>query len=103
MKVATGTYITGYDDNGNPEFEHLKAEDFAKAGNAVSDKFSYFIQKLGEGFESLSLKSIWVMDVMGDIMKPIMTCVKDFVDTVIKVATMTVVTGYDENGHPEFE
>ena len=40
---------------------------------------------------------------MGDVMGPIMTTVKDFVDCVIKVATLQIVTGFDKDGHPEFE
>ena len=36
-------------------------------------------------------------------MKPIMTAVGMFVDSIIKTATMTIVTGYDENGKPIYE
>ena len=43
------------------------------------------------------------MSIMGDVMEPIMTTVKDFVDSVIKVATLQIVTGFDKDGHPEFE
>jgi len=36
-------------------------------------------------------------------MEPVMDAVSKFVDTVIKVATMQIVTGYDKNGKPEYE
>jgi hypothetical protein len=36
-------------------------------------------------------------------MKPIMDAVSSFVDAVIKVATMQIITGYDDNGKPIFE
>jgi hypothetical protein len=32
LKVATGTYIIGYDDNGKPEYKHLTAKEFGDAG-----------------------------------------------------------------------
>ena len=103
MKVATGTYIIGYDDNGKPEYEHLTDQQFIKAGEAVSEQFKYFIESLEKAFSSLTTKSMDAMSIMGDVMKPIMTTVKDFVDSVIKVATLQIVTGFDKDGHPEFE
>jgi len=36
-------------------------------------------------------------------MEPVMDAVSKFVDTVIKVSTMQIVTGYDKNGKPEYE
>ena len=103
MKVATGTYIIGYDENGKPEYKHLNASDFKSAGTAVADTFSHFIQSLGDSFGKLSIKSIFAMQIMKKVMSPIMESVSDFVDTVIKVATMNIITGYDENGKPEYE
>ena len=103
MKVATGTYIIGYDDNGKPEYEHLTDQQFIKAGTAVSDQFKKFIESLETAFSSLTTKSMDAMSIMGDVMEPIMTTVKDFVDSVIKVATLQIVTGFDKDGHPEFE
>ena len=103
MKVATGTYIIGYDENGKPEYEHLTADQFASAGEAVANKFSLFLSKLNEGFNALSLESIIKMQIVSDTMKTIMDPVSQFVDSVIKVATMTIITGYDKNGKPEYE
>ena len=103
MKVATGTYIIGYDDNGKPEYEHLTDQQFIKAGEAVSNQFKYFIESLENAFSSLTTDSMDAMSIMGDVMNPIMTTVKDFVDSVIKVATLQIVTGFDKDGHPEFE
>ena len=36
MKVGTGTYIIGYDENGKPEYEHMTAKDFSDAATAVT-------------------------------------------------------------------
>ena len=103
MKVATGTYITGYDDNGNPEYEHMTAEDFGKAAEKVTESFTRFIQSLNDGFGSLGLKSIAVIKALDDNMKPVMESVGMFIDAVCKVATLQIITGYDENGNPEYE
>lgn len=103
MKVATGTYIIGYDENGKPEYEHLTADQFGAAGEKVAEQFKYFLEKLNAGFEGLSLEAIIKMQIVSDTMKTIMDPVSQFVDSVIKVATMTIITGYDKNGKPEYE
>lgn len=36
-------------------------------------------------------------------MEPVMDAVSKFVDAVIKVSTMQIVTGYDKNGKPIYE
>ncbi|MBO6271214.1 hypothetical protein J6O48_00380 [bacterium] len=43
MKVATGTYISGYDENGNAMYEHISATEFGDAGKAVSEQFKLFL------------------------------------------------------------
>lgn len=103
MKVATGTYITGYDENGNPEFEHMDAKMFSDAAEAVTTRFSEFLQSLNKGMEQLSIEAILTMTAIQSSLGPIMTSVGSFVDAVIKVATLQIVTGYDENGNPELE
>lgn len=103
MKVATGTYVKEFDENGKPVYEHLDPKVFGDAATQVSNRFANFLTELNKGFSDLSPRAIIAMAAVQDLMKPVMTCVKDFVDTVIKVATMTVITGYDKDGHPEFE
>lgn len=102
LKVATSTYIIGYDDNGKPEYKHLTAQEFGAAGKAVAEQFSYFLKKLNEGFKSLEADSILAMKMMEWVLFPIITHVGRFVDIVLKVATANYVTGYDENGKPEY-
>jgi hypothetical protein len=36
MKVATGTYIIGYDNNKKPIFRKVTDTDFSKAATAIS-------------------------------------------------------------------
>lgn len=102
LKVATGTYITGYDDNGKPQYTHLTAQDFSAAGTAVSEQFSYFLIKLNEGFSKLENKAISAMKKVEWTLYPIIRHVGKFVDIVLKVATSQYVTGYDSNGKPEY-
>ena len=103
MKVATGTYITGYDDNGKPMYEHLDPKDFSEAAHAVTIRFQEFLQSLNKGLEGLSVNALITMDCIKNTIGPVMESVGSFVDAVIKVATMQIVTGYDENGHPEYQ
>lgn len=101
-KVATMTFVTGYDADGKPQYTTLDPEVFGKAATVVSEGFGKFITELGKGFDSLSDKSIRAMDRLKWIMIPLMWTVSDFVDTVIKVATMQIIDGYDENGKPKY-
>ena len=103
LKVATGTYITGYDNNGKPIFGKVTASDFSKAATAVSTQFGIFLQVLSDNFDKMSFKAMFAISTVGQVMEPVMDAVSKFVDTVIKVSTMQIVTGYDKNGKPEYE
>ena len=103
MKVATGTYIKGYDNNKKPIYGKVTATDFSKAASAISTQFAFFLQELGKGFDSLSFTAEVAIATIGQVMSPVMDAVSTFVDTVIKVATCQIVTGYDKNGKPEYE
>ena len=102
LKVATANYVTGYDENGKPEYTHLSDQDFAKAGTAVSTQFALFITSLGTAFDSLTDNAIDAMKSVKKAMGPIMDTLSKFVDAVIKVASGQYVSGYDKNGKPEF-
>lgn len=103
MKVATGTYIIGYDDNKNPIYKKLTASEFSNAALAVSVQFGIFLQCLSDAFDKMSVKAMLAIATVGQVMEPVMDAVSKFVDTVIKVSTMQIVTGYDKNGKPEYE
>lgn len=103
MKVATGTYIIGYDNNKNPIFRKVTATDFSKAATAISSQFNIFLQSLSDAFDKMSFKAMFAISTVGQVMEPVMDAVSKFVDTVIKVSTMQIVTGYDKNGKPEYE
>ena len=103
MKVATGTYIIGYDNNKKPIFQKITSTDFSKAASAVSLQFNLFLQHLSNGFSKMKLTAMFAIATIGQVMEPVMDAVSKFVDTVIKVSTMQIVTGYDKNGKPEYE
>lgn len=103
MKVATGTYIIGYDNNKKPIFRTVTATDFSKAATAISSQFNIFLQSLSDAFDNMSFKAMFAISTVGQVMEPVMDAVSKFVDTVIKVSTMQIVTGYDKNGKPEYE
>ena len=103
MKVATGTYIIGYDNNKKPIFQKITSTDFSKAASAVSLQFNLFLQHLSNGFSRMKLTAMFAIATIGQVMDPIMNAVSKFVDAVIKVSTMQIVTGYDKNGKPIYE
>ena len=103
MKVATGTYIIGYDNNKKPIFKKITSTDFSKAASAVSLQFNLFLQHLSNGFSKMKLTAMFAIATIGQVMEPVMDAVSKFVDTVIKVSTMQIVTGYDKNGKPIYE
>lgn len=103
MKLATGTYIIGYDNKKNPIYKKLTATEFSNAALAISVQFSIFLQCLSDAFDKMSVKAMLAISTVGQVMEPVMDAVSKFVDTVIKVATMQIVTGYDKNGKPEYE
>ena len=103
IKVASGTYQMGEDENGKPIYEHIEPEDFAEAATVVTDSFTYFIDELAAGFGRMSWKQRYAIEALDDNMKPIMEAVCMFVDAIMKVATMTIITGYDEKGKPIYE
>lgn len=102
-KVATMHVITGYDDNGNPMFRQLPPDVFQRSAKAIGEGFNDFVTGLKRGFDQLTPESVWTMKWMSKQMFPILDMVSKFVDIVIKVSTMTIITGYDENGNPMFE
>ncbi len=103
MKLATGTYIIGYDNKKNPIYKKLTATEFSNAALAISVQFSIFLQCLSDAFDKMSVNAMLAISTVGQVMEPVMDAVSKFVDTVIKVATMQIVTGYDKNGKPEYE
>jgi len=87
LKVATGTYISGYDEEGHAEITHIENEDFIEAGVAVAATFGYFIDSLNESFSKLSPTTIDAIKSMDGSLKPIMESVSSFVDAIIKYAS----------------
>lgn len=88
-KVASLTFITGYDDNKKPIYEKVDSGTWSSAATAVTNGFTLFIQGLGNGFKSMSLWSIIAIKALSDNLEPVMKSVSEFVDAVMKIATGT--------------
>lgn len=102
-KVSTMSYISGYDSRGKPIYTKLPASVFSTAAVAVTQSFSTFIKTLADNFNNIKKLADNTIAKMGYCMIPIMHTISKFVDTVIKVATMNIVMGYDNNGKPIYE
>lgn len=102
-KVATMTFITGYDSEGKPIYTTLDPSVFQQAAEAVSVGFGTFVTEIGKGFDSITDKATNAIDRLKWIMIPLMFTIKKFVDIVIKVATLQIVSGYDDKGNPIYE
>lgn len=94
-KVATMTIITGYDENGNPEFKKLPPDVFEKSAIAVSNGFKAFLEGLNDGFSAISFRTIMIMDLMTDMLKPIMDAVSQFVNAIIALATAQYIEDWE--------
>lgn len=103
IKVATLRIVSGYDKNGKPKYEQISPGVFTEAAKAVSTSFRTFLEELKKGFDELGKHAPWVIRQLGNSMKPVMDCIGKFVDVVIKVAKMQIVTGYDKDGHPKYD
>lgn len=103
-KVATLQIVTGYDKNGKPIYEKVPDTVFYDAAIKISSGFGTFLTKLGTDMkEFFRTISPYAVEMIGKTMKPVMDVVATFVDTVIKVATLQIITGYDERDKPIYE
>ena len=100
IKVATMTFITGYDANGKPQYEKVDPSVFGAAAAVVSAGFGQFINTLNASFAAMSNNAITVMDKMKEVLKPIMDAFASFIDSIIKVSTARIQTGTDSKGNP---
>lgn len=102
-KVATMTFVTGYDENGKPVYMKISAQQFKSAGDSVADSFMHFVTQLTERSKELKLRTVRTIGYMGDSMGPIMDSISSFVDAIMKAATGTYVMGYDEQGRAQYQ
>jgi len=103
LKVATAHYVVGYDDNGKPIYERIPEGSFGLAASQVSNGFAEFLTKINKGFNALDADVKESGALYAKTLKPIVKLVGQFVDIVMKVATGTYITGYDDNGNPEYK
>ena len=103
LKVATGHYVIGYDDNGKPIYERIPDGAFLNAAISVNKGFSDFLTELNKGFNALGAEVKLFGWLYAKTLNPIIKLVGKFVDIVLKVATGTYIIGYDDNGKPEYK
>lgn len=75
MKVATMSYVSGFDENGNPEYDHLDPSVFGEAASVVTTGFKEFVDFLKDGFDGLSLLQIILIKKITYVMRPIIETV----------------------------
>lgn len=102
-KVAKMSIIVGYDEHGKPIYERVEPTVFGEAATKVGEGFKTFIDKMSESFTVANVTSMILMALIGDTLSPIMSSVGSYVDAVLKLATSTYVSGYDENGKAIYE
>jgi hypothetical protein len=97
MKVATGTYVSGYDKDGHAEITHIEPEEFQEAGEVVANTFGLFINSLNDSFKNLSYSTIDAIKSMKGAISPIMDGVSSFVDAILKYASGQYIYAYDKD------
>ena len=91
LKLATGTYIKGYDRNKNPIFGTVTPEDFKKAAEQIAKSFTAFIDILIKKFanDSFIEKAESIADIIKNTINPIVNAVKAFSDTLKPFLALT--------------
>lgn len=91
LKLATGTYIKGYDRNKNPIFGTVTPEDFKKAAEQIAESFTTFIDILIKKFanDSFIEKAESIADIIKNTINPIVNTVKAFSDTLKPFLALT--------------
>ena len=91
LKLATGTYIKGYDRNKNPIFGTVTPEDFKKAAEQIAESFTTFIDILIKKFanDSFIEKAESIADIIKNTINPIVNAVKAFSDTLKPFLSLT--------------
>lgn len=100
LKLASSTYISGYDDSGKPIYEKVTPEMFESAAVKVVDSFSYFMIKLHESLKGKSGEIEDILDDLEDGIGELMKGISDYVNGILKFATNSYISGYDEEGKP---
>ena len=103
IKMATATIITGYDENGKPQYEKLEQDWALNAGIAIVFSFSVFLLSFANAAAKLSDTSKKAVETLSKSMSPLMDSVGSFVNALINMGqNQYEITGYDDNGKPIF-
>lgn len=103
LKLATGTYIKSYDNNGKPIYEHITADDYDKAAKTLTSSMSTFMNTLTESLQGeLSEKASKVMtQLTKGGLKDMMDALAKF--TKVLSSNQFAIIGYDKDGKPIYE
>ena len=94
-------YVDEWDEHGKPKtYMKVTPEMYAQAGILISTAFGHFLTELGKGMESLKDVSANTLLVMGYAIRPIISAVSQFTDSVLSVLTAAIPYEWDENGKP---
>ena len=116
QKMAKMEILDHYDSNGKPVYRKMTNEEFSQAGQTVTDAFTYFLTTLSKGLEQISDAEA-LRKVIDALFPPtsggflsffkktkrkgigdIIPCISQFVDVIVKFASMTVPTEWNSEG-----
>lgn len=117
QKMAKMEILDHYDENGHPIYRKMQNSEFTEAAVTVTNAFTYFITELSKGLQDIgdSAHLRQIIDVLfppkpggflslfksqkkglGDIIP----CVAQFVETIVKLASLTIPTKWNKEGAP---
>lgn len=117
QKMAKMEILDHYDENGKPVYRRMTNQEFSDAATNVTDAFTYFITTLCGGLEKIE-NAGHVALVMNLLFPPkkqglfgfltggrsgigdIIPVISQFVDVIVKMASMTVPTEWNDQGVP---
>lgn len=101
MKLAAGTVTTGLEGMGVTRV--VKPGEFDRAAKSVVVWFEVFIKSFGRSVASLDEDAQDAMKNMASALKPLMSGISAFADSILKLATGRYVESYDKDGKPVYK
>ena len=115
QKMAKMEILDHYDNNGKPVYRKMENKEFADAAITVTNAFTYFLTTLSTGLEKIS-NAAYLRQVIDALFPPqpggfiglfkskkkgigdIIPCISNFIDVIIKMASMTVPVEWNKDG-----
>ena len=94
-------FASEWDKNGKPiAYQTVTPTMMGQAGITISVAFGTFLTELGRGLDALKPSSIYAIRMIGHALKPVISAVSMFVDTIVKVLSKGVPCEWDKDGKP---